>query len=58
MQFLRLALLLAIGALALPTAASALTVTVTVHGAGGVIETLNSLDGTRNQGPARSTRPA
>src|SRR5262245_15508341 len=47
----RLALLVLIGALALPTAASALTVTVTIHGAGGVTEDLNSLDGTRNQGP-------
>jgi hypothetical protein len=51
MQSVRLALLLILGALALPTAASALTVTVTVHGAGGVSETLNSFDETRSQGP-------
>jgi hypothetical protein len=48
---LRLVLLAVIAALALPTAASALTVTVTVHGAGGVIETQNAFGETRDQGP-------
>jgi hypothetical protein len=47
---LRLAIVFVVGALVLPTAASALTVTVTIHGAGGVFETENSLGGTRNQG--------
>jgi hypothetical protein len=47
---LRLVLLTALGALALPMAASAMTVTVTVHGAGGVFETENSLGESREQG--------